>query len=751
MVETAGLGTRPRDGDAPISLPLGSLICTQLVALGVYALLAVTDSRQSVAIWSAVGVAVVGVAMGTSFGSHLSVFGRIARRARYVRRGFGDRDDPPIPFDIPSTNGPSIGLRWVDGRIVSIIRLVRPVEQRSLAPGRSVVETSSLRLGVIARALRQFDIELESIDVVAHGWRTRGAAHLTAPYSTLIRTLPALSQQDVWIVLRLNPLHCPDAIASRGGGPTGVLRTAIAATRRVSNHLARQGFRPEILTASQISALSARLLDNVSPDSARETWTDVQFGTYKSSAYCLNQPLSEEALTEIWSTTTISTTVSITVTQAEGGDYALATVVRLGRVGDVELTVPECLSRLDGNQAPALEWTLPSVRSEIPRLPVEVGDLPTLDRLRVNDGGSGQLLGANSFGAAVAAPLFGLEVRRVDVYGQMYLVLQTVLRSIAVGARVLVRTDRPDVWRPLYEGVGDPATLHISVAASDQRHPTSNYTVCVLDSREATEDRAVPTHIRVHREPGQVDALSDNVDVAIYQDMANPGRIFVVTSNGATALSVVSVPAENPFIEGPRSVRPSDAPAERPAPQQVLVGAGPAGVAGPPGAAAAAPPRPASGPGPGPGGSGGSGPGGPGPSGSGPGGPGRGGSGPGGPGPGGPRPGPGAPRPGDFGPRGAGGAAAPPSGPTQRPAAGPPRTTVDRRRAPGLMDPPAHLSGPRPPVQQPPRGPQGPPPGPPPGPPSGASVAPEPQPEADQPGTGRHSGPAGRHSQRDDN
>ncbi|WP_328857024.1 type VII secretion protein EccE [Williamsia herbipolensis] len=556
MVESAGPGTRPRSGGLTSALPLSSIVVTEIVAIALYAVLRVVGVAQMPSAAAALAVGVIGAALATSTRGFISVWGRLRRRIRFVRRRVGESDDPPMPFDVPTTDRTLMGLRWVDGRLISVIRLSRPVAPSILSPTQTVVSGSGLKLGVVARALRQFDIELESIDVVAHGWRTRSASHVAGPYQSLTGSLPAVPEQDVWIVLRLNPLQCPDAIASRGGGSTGVIRTAITATRRVGNHLAREGYRTRILTAGEITAMTGRLLDGAPVDSAEEDWDEVRYGSYRASAWAVPGALDAQILTDIWSTTALSTTTSTTITHDGPDEFELSTVVRYGSVGDLQLAVPDGLESLAGQQEPAISASVPAHRPRVRRMPVSVGDLAALDATVVPDGGCGQLIGADQAGSAVAVPLFGPDVRRVDLYGDPYLMLQIAVRAIALGARILVRTDRPETWRALSEGVNDARTLFISANATDQRYPTNTYTVCLLDSRQATEDQTITTHIRVHRETGEVTPLGETADVAVYQDASSTSRIYLVTSSGAMALTLVSVPAENHLIEGLRAPRP---------------------------------------------------------------------------------------------------------------------------------------------------------------------------------------------------
>ncbi|GAA2054945.1 type VII secretion protein EccE [Williamsia deligens] len=548
------------------------MIAAEVVAVIVFAVLRAVGVALIPTAVATVAVGIIGALLAVRAPSDISVYGRVARRLAYLRRSGRTPDDPPVPFDLPQSDGTAIGLRWADDRLITVIRIARPVAPTALIPSNTVVSTSGLSLGVVARALSQFDIELESIDVVAHGWRSRAAAHLTGPYSTLTANLPTVPQQDVWVVLRLNPLLCPDAIAARGGGPTGVLRTAVTATRRVANHLAHEGYRPSILSAAGITAMGAQLVDHAQVDDAAEGWTSIADGSYSTTCYAVTRTVDADLSTDIWTTPSLSTTCA-TRLRREGAGYELSTVVRYSTVGDLTLSPPAELRRLDGHQRAALARTLPAGRDSISALPRDVLDLDALDEIRVVDGGHGQLFGANASGDAIAIPLFGSDVRRVDVYGSAFLTQQIVVRAIAVGARVVIRTDRPDTWAALVANVNDPRTLFMFGSPIEQRSSIAQYSLCILDAREATEDPTVGTQLRVHRTAGIPERLDETSDVAIYQDTRDQSRAYIVTRTETCAATLVALPSEGALIDGGRPVRrPQQAPAPvgggQPAPSQ---------------------------------------------------------------------------------------------------------------------------------------------------------------------------------------
>ena len=93
----------------------------------------------------------------------------------------------------------------------------------------------------LVNCLRQFDISLDSIDIVSQGARSYGHTDVASVYDAVLGPLPAIAQRNVWIAVRFDPSRCAEAVRRRGGGREGILRTASTATRRVANRLTEVG------------------------------------------------------------------------------------------------------------------------------------------------------------------------------------------------------------------------------------------------------------------------------------------------------------------------------------------------------------------------------------------------------------------------------------------------------------------------------------------------------------------------------
>jgi hypothetical protein len=115
--------------------------------------------------------------------------------------------------------------------------------------------------------------------------------------------------------------------------------------------------------------------------------------------------------------------------------------------------------RLDGEHLDGLAATLPlgGTASTAHGHRAEGGLPPdALDGLELPVGTAGLMLGSNRHGAPVIARLFRPEQTRALVIGGVRCAQLVALRAMAVGARVVVQTARPQAWEPFVRGAAVP-------------------------------------------------------------------------------------------------------------------------------------------------------------------------------------------------------------------------------------------------------------------------------------------------------
>src|SRR5690349_12031827 len=133
------------------------------------------------------------------------------------------------PFDFQLSDGSLIGFHW-DGRVLTTsMRIQERSDALTVMDRTGTVSGDVISVRMLADCLRQFDIALESIDIISQGARSRGHGQLAATYDAVLGPLPAIAVRSVLVTVRLDPTLCPDAVRNRGGGWEGILRTAAIA------------------------------------------------------------------------------------------------------------------------------------------------------------------------------------------------------------------------------------------------------------------------------------------------------------------------------------------------------------------------------------------------------------------------------------------------------------------------------------------------------------------------------------------
>ncbi|WP_301122785.1 type VII secretion protein EccE [Mycolicibacterium fortuitum] len=458
---------------------------------------------------------------------------------------------PTEPFDVPTSDGLQIGFRWNGTTLLSLLKIdENPRALTVLEPGVTV-SGEMVPVQALLDCLRQFDITLESIDIISQGARSAGHTDVAAVYDSVLGPLPAIAQRTVWIAVRFNPSRCAEAVRRRGGDRDGILRAATTATRRVANRLAEAGLQPRFLSASGIAAATNQLSDGVSLGTVEETWEDCREGQFRLSSFAV-QPdmLTTAGLGLLWTVPSYSTTVCLSLREAAEDD--LVQVRGLVRF-DSDVRVPTQLRGLiplHGRQFSALAATLP-----IPALPgvrqIEhwASGLRTdaFDELALPASGCGQVIGADQEGRAVALPLFGPQIRRVEIAGTLHLAQQVVLRSLALGARVLVHTRRPAFWRDMVDVVGRHDLLWVAdfnrraLQAGSER----NYSVEMFDGVPEQSVRVGVTAMVVA--PPNTPA-SEQADVVLDLISLERDTVKVSTQAGSAVVTMVATDEEMRYL-----------------------------------------------------------------------------------------------------------------------------------------------------------------------------------------------------------
>ncbi|WP_341257155.1 type VII secretion protein EccE [Gordonia malaquae] len=153
------------------------------------------------------------------------------------------------PFDVPNGDGYT-GLRRDGPGLVCVLALIPgPPAPVSLPDGPRVrvpVET-------IATCMARSDARPTHVDVVTRTLMWWGDGPATRAYRGLLGPLVPASHRTVALVVHVDPAQHPHAVALRGGGNVGALRTVLWCVRRVRAACASAGVQTRPLTAAELS------------------------------------------------------------------------------------------------------------------------------------------------------------------------------------------------------------------------------------------------------------------------------------------------------------------------------------------------------------------------------------------------------------------------------------------------------------------------------------------------------------------
>ncbi|WP_431953550.1 type VII secretion protein EccE [Nocardia lijiangensis] len=539
------------------NLPLRLVIPVALVAVASSLIAVIFDASAIVA--AAICAAVIVIALVPIRGA--SIARRLDEAITFRWRTFRNRSARvnQAPFDVPLPEGGAYGMRWDGSRLITMLRIeAHPRSVTLLSPQRLIAD-DMMPLTEIAHCLSQFDIDLASIDVISTGARTAGSGAVSQAYERILGPLPAVAHRTVWVVLRLDPLAIAAAVDRRGGGATGTLRSAIIATRRVANRLAARGLTASVLSAAEITAAVQQLVRHAPLDEFTETPRSVENNGIHYTTYRMApEALGPRGFAAVWSTPTLATTVTMRLQRAPGQSASTpgamgieVTAVARFDTSDkpAEVDAPG-LVPLPGKQFRALLYSLPVTARGLPFDPERyVGKPDSLADLPLPIAGCGQLIGADSAGQGVALPLVGHHVRRVEIIGSLLVAQQVILRAIALGASVVVHTNRHEAWRQMVTDVDAPQALILAAwsAASQQASAHRFANVVVYDGIAPSSHHSDATVVLLRS--AALAEYAFDPEVTLTEDPTTTNLVTVRTAGETTTVHMVATPDEMRYLQ----------------------------------------------------------------------------------------------------------------------------------------------------------------------------------------------------------
>jgi type VII secretion protein EccE len=346
-------------------------------------------------------------------------------------------------------------LRWTDGRAairadadeaIAVVAVDGPSHTPSVLDNHRVASAATLPVGVVAEALRQFDVTLAGIDILSVGQRraSKSHHHSAHAYSGMVGDHGAVGRRRTVCVLRMNSLANVGAVACRDS----VAATLDACAQRLAAELTARHLPARVVDAAELADIDAALAGGVAQNPRPRFRGLRHTGGWVSTYWVSPRDITSMTLDRVWAPDTDHTATAVQLRPSPNGGVAVGMLVRYATAGPQKHAPLTGLNPLTGRHELGLRAGLADARSPAIQAPARL--LDGGEDLRAPIGASGLIVGATPQGhpllvdLADAAPA---ETSTVTVAGELALLVQLAMRSAAIGYRVLVWTGRPDSWR----------------------------------------------------------------------------------------------------------------------------------------------------------------------------------------------------------------------------------------------------------------------------------------------------------------
>lgn len=258
----------------------------------------------------------------------------------------------------------TVGVREHDGQLIAVIAVEGAVDTPSGRHGHRDAAPATMPLEAVIEALRQFDVRLDSVDIVSVGTRRTGSGVRSAVQDD---AAPAgdrrpLEERNTWLVLRMDPLHNVQAVAARDS----VASTLAAATERLAHDLDGRSCTARPLTADEIVDVDHAVLAGLQPAHIRPYWRYLKTPDgYVTSFWVSPADITSETLQELWLTDADVTVLTIRLI-ADGREADVAVWVRYHSDKRLRKETFSGLNRLTGRQLGAVAASIPAPSSRRP-------------------------------------------------------------------------------------------------------------------------------------------------------------------------------------------------------------------------------------------------------------------------------------------------------------------------------------------------------------------------------------------------
>jgi type VII secretion protein EccE len=258
----------------------------------------------------------------------------------------------------------TVGVREYDGQLVGVIAVEGAVDVPSGRHRHRDALPATMPLEAVIEALRQFDVRLDSVDIVSVGTRraSKGVKSAVQDDFGPAGDRRPLEERNTWLVLRMDPLHNVQAVAARDS----VASTLAAATERLAHDLDGRSCSARPLTADEIIDVDDAVLAGLQPAHIRPYWRYLKTPDgFVTSFWISPSDITSQTLQELWLTDADVTVMTIRLI-ADGREADVAVWVRYHSDKRLRKETFSGLNRLTGRQLGAVAASIPAPSSRRP-------------------------------------------------------------------------------------------------------------------------------------------------------------------------------------------------------------------------------------------------------------------------------------------------------------------------------------------------------------------------------------------------
>jgi type VII secretion protein EccE len=256
----------------------------------------------------------------------------------------------------------TVGIREHAGKLIAVIA-VDGVGEAGRHRHRDTLATT-IPLEAVVTSLRQFDVRLDSVDIISVGTRkaAKGVKSAVSDDFGADGDRRPIEERNTWLVVRMDPQHNVSAVAARDS----VACTLAAATERLAHDLDGRSCVARPLSAEDIVNVDEAVLAGLQPANVRPFWRYLKTPDgFVTSFWVSPGDITSKTLEELWLTDADTTVMTIRII-AEGHEADVSVWVRYHSDKRLRKEAFTGLNRLTGRQLGAIAASLPAPTSHRP-------------------------------------------------------------------------------------------------------------------------------------------------------------------------------------------------------------------------------------------------------------------------------------------------------------------------------------------------------------------------------------------------